>query len=86
MTQAEDGYRLWLRYDPLPSKVIKFYREHVTELVVPGDSATLDAVRAELSNGCAGLLGNAVSMANDVDHDGAPAADRCCRGPLRDRM
>ncbi len=71
MTQAEDGYRLWLRYDPLPSKVIEFYREHVTELVVPGNSATLDAVRAELSNGCAGLLGNAVSMANDVDHDGA---------------
>ena len=71
MAQAEDGYRLWLRYDPLPSKAIKVYQEHVTELVVPGDSATIDAIRAELSTGCSGLLGNAVSMANDVDHDGA---------------
>src|SRR5215510_5192625 len=42
---AEDGYRLWLRYEPLPGKTIKNYLPHATSLVAPGDSATLEAIR-----------------------------------------
>lgn len=60
IAKAEDGYRLWLRYDPLPTKTIEIYQTRVTELVVPGNSATLDAIRTELVNRCSGLLGNAV--------------------------
>ncbi len=69
--KAEDGYRLWLRYDPLPKQMMDVYRSRVTSLVVPGNSATLDAIRAELVNGCTGLFGSAVPMVADVDRDGA---------------
>ncbi|MBV9850235.1 MAG: alpha-glucuronidase [Armatimonadetes bacterium] len=68
---AEDGYRLWLRYDPLPAQSVGGYRTHVTSLVVPGDSATLQAVRAELAAGCGGLLGAPVPAETGVDRDGA---------------
>ncbi|MDT5123541.1 MAG: alpha-glucuronidase [Acidobacteriota bacterium] len=68
---ADDGYRLWLRYDPLPREMIEFYRPRLTQIVVPGHSATLDAIRTELVNGCSGLLGNSISPANEVERDGA---------------
>jgi alpha-glucuronidase len=69
--KAEDGYRLWLRYDSLPSRMIDTYRLRVASIVVPGKSATLDAIRSELANGCAGLLGSAVPVVAEVDRDGA---------------
>ncbi len=69
--RAEDGSRLWLRYDPLPVQSIGAYRTHLTALVVPGHSATLGAIRAELSAGCAGLLGGPVPVTAAADRDGA---------------
>lgn len=55
IAQADDGYRLWLRYDPLPSPVIRNYRTRLAAIVVPGESATLVAVRAELATGLSTL-------------------------------
>jgi alpha-glucuronidase len=69
--QAEDGYRLWLRYDPLPAEAREAYRARVTSVVVQGRSATLDAARAELVRGCAGLLGVTVPAAGGVGRAGA---------------
>ena len=52
---ADDGYRLWLRYDrvenasPIPAIVL--------ETPAGRDSATLGAARKELTDGLAGLLG-----------------------------
>src|SRR2546427_5385854 len=71
IANADDGYRLWLRYDPLPQQAIASYRPRVECIVVPGNSATLDAIRAELDNGLAGLLGTAIPIAREVDRDGA---------------
>ncbi len=68
---AEDGYRLWLRYDPLPQQMIAIYRPRVTSVVVQGQSATLDAIRRELVSGCTGLLSNSVPIAQSVNGDGA---------------
>src|SRR5215813_7503466 len=69
--KAEDGDRLCLRYDPIPQQMIGVYRPRVTSIVALGDSATLDAIRTELVNGCAGLLGNPVPVAKGIDRDGA---------------
>lgn len=69
--QAEDGYRLWLRYDPLPKAWADTYRLRVNSVVVQSNSPTLDAIRTELVNGCGGLLGSAVAAAESVDRDGA---------------
>jgi hypothetical protein len=41
--KADDGYRLWLRYDQLSSR-------HVKSILVQGDSATFDLIRGELSH------------------------------------
>jgi len=71
IAKAEDGYRLWLRYDPLPKEAVDAYRPRVTALIVPGKSATLDAIRAELARGCEGLLGKAPPIADKVSRDGA---------------
>ena len=54
--RAEDGYRLWLRYEPLPPPAQNFYRERISTIAVQGQSATFDAIRRELSLGCARLL------------------------------
>src|SRR5688572_20399379 len=69
--QAEDGYRLWLRYDSLPEPMVKVYSPRVTSLVVQGNSASHEAIRQELVNGCTGLLGNSLPVAEKLDGDGA---------------
>jgi alpha-glucuronidase len=79
--KAEDGYRLWLRYEPLPERVVGAYRRQVTCVVAPGQSATFDAIRAELTHGCATLLGRPIPIVKDVDREGTlvvgtPASSR----------
>jgi alpha-glucuronidase len=69
--RAEDGYRLWLRYDPLPAGATREYRARVTSVVVQGESATMQAARAELVEGLKGLLGASVPAATQVEGDGA---------------
>src|ERR1700716_1833571 len=73
-TKADDGYRLWLRYDPLPPAMISVYRPRISSVVVSGHSATLDVLRAELVNGASGLLGGPVPVAADASQEGAIVA------------
>ena len=54
--KADDGSRLWLRYEPLPHRV------QIKSIGVQGKSATFDAIRRELSLACAGLLGMPVTI------------------------
>ncbi|MBL8167581.1 MAG: alpha-glucuronidase [Acidobacteria bacterium] len=63
---AEDGYRLWLRYEPLPSGA----RPTIAAIVAAGDSPTAKAVRDELVAGCSGLLGRTIAVAERVEQDG----------------
>ncbi len=84
--KADDGYRLWLRYDPLPANAVKDYRARVTSVVVQGQSQTLDAVRKELVSGCAGLLGGSVSLAEKVERDGALVVGVPSNSPLIDSL
>jgi alpha-glucuronidase len=71
IAKAEDGYRLWLRYDPLPPQLISSYRPYTTTIIVQGRSATLDAIRTELAGGCSGLLGAAIATSEKVEREGA---------------
>ena len=83
---ADDGYRLWLRYDPLPANVVKNYRARVTAVVVQGQSKTLDAIRTELVSGCTGLLGGSVPLAGKVERDGAIVVGTPSGSPLIDGL
>ncbi|MEZ5426866.1 MAG: alpha-glucuronidase family glycosyl hydrolase [Pyrinomonadaceae bacterium] len=69
--KAEDGYRLWLRYDAPLKEMIEVYRPRVRSLIVQGDSATVKAIREELINGCQGLLNTSVPLKKNVERDGA---------------
>lgn len=54
---AEDGSRLWLRYEPLGALAAR-YQSISGQVVVEGDSATSKIIRDELSIGLIGMLGN----------------------------
>ena len=57
VTRAENGYRLWMRYDQIKNKELyNAYRQKLGQLNFSGNSATLDAARAELQQGLSGLL------------------------------
>jgi alpha-glucuronidase len=73
-TKGEDGYRLWLRYDPVPAQVAESYRARLTCIVAAGRSATFKVIREELVNGCTGLLGTRVGVVATPDRDGAVIA------------
>lgn len=63
VTQAEDGYDMWLRYTPVAdNKLRKAYQQQVTHILVEGDSPTLSVAAAELQRGLTGLLAKPVAM------------------------
>ncbi|MEK7724707.1 MAG: alpha-glucuronidase family glycosyl hydrolase, partial [Acidobacteriota bacterium] len=55
-TQADDGYRLWLRYDSLPLQNAKIYKTQIKSVNVIGNSSTMAKAREELKEGLKGLL------------------------------
>ena len=61
-TSADDGYRLWLRYDPLPQTSRESYQKQLTSIAVEGKSQTSEAIRSELEAALTGLLGKAPSF------------------------
>ena len=56
--KAEDGHRLWFRYDLIAEpEILNHYRESITGLMVEGNSPSLKIAEDELSKGFKGLLG-----------------------------
>ncbi len=61
--QAEDGYRLWLRYDQLKNASLRTgYGARLTTISLPGNSPTLQVARKELQMALSGLLGKTVRI------------------------
>ncbi|HVU34651.1 MAG TPA: alpha-glucuronidase family glycosyl hydrolase [Opitutaceae bacterium] len=75
--RAEDGYRLWLRYDPIADSALRqAYARSLTEIVMNEPpsrfgAATLAATRDELVRGLHGLLGTDVPVVAKATRDGA---------------
>jgi alpha-glucuronidase len=58
---AEDGYRLWLRYDKINNaRLLQEYKAIITSMQVEGNTPTLIAARNELTMGLEGLLGKKI--------------------------
>ncbi len=71
--RAEDGYRLWLRYDRVADGTLReAYVAALPRIVLavpgPGDLPAIAAARDELTTGLSGLLGTEVPV--DVDRSG----------------
>jgi alpha-glucuronidase len=65
--RADDGYRLWLRYEPLPAASLNVYRQQLKSIFVQGNSPTFEVIRNELRLACTGLLGAPVFIGNTDD-------------------
>lgn len=56
-SKADDGHRLWLRYDRLKNQsVYETYRNTLRHLVFPGNSPMLAVAKKELQSGLSGLI------------------------------
>ncbi|MGZ8556701.1 MAG: alpha-glucuronidase family glycosyl hydrolase [Chitinophagaceae bacterium] len=64
---AEDGYRLWLRYDKISNTVLlNQYKTAVANPFVFGESATAQIIKQELSTALSGLSGINVNCNNSA--------------------
>jgi alpha-glucuronidase len=70
VVRAEDGYRLWLRYDALPEAASGPYRAQIKSLVIK-NSEKLAAARSELETGLNGLLGGQIPVGETLFAEGA---------------
>lgn len=69
--QAEDGYRLWLRYDLISDKVLlNKYQQAIAGLNITGNSATISVARDELLKGLWGLLGKKIPLQEKLSNNG----------------
>jgi len=70
---AEDGHRLWLRYDPVPDPALRSaYRGEISEIIMADSSRPILAtVRQELVTGLRSLLGVDLPVAAQATRDHA---------------
>jgi alpha-glucuronidase len=59
--KADDGYRLWLRYDRISNPdLLSAYKKSITGFLMEGNSPTLLVAKKELTEGLKGLLGQSI--------------------------
>jgi alpha-glucuronidase len=64
---AEDGYRLWLRYNKIDNgKLLSEYQQEIKGFQLIETSATLKIAKTELANGLQGLLAKKIASQNEV--------------------
>jgi len=68
---AEDGYELWLRYQPLDSAEMARVEPLVSYYVAPGGDPAIEAATDEFRRGLKGLIGHAPAERETVMADGA---------------
>jgi alpha-glucuronidase len=65
---AEDGYRLWLRYDKIKDEAyLNAVKSVATEVNFNGNSPQIDAVKREIRLGLEGLLGSKIKESSGVN-------------------
>jgi alpha-glucuronidase len=68
---AEDGSRLWLRYDKISnSQLLTEYQKSITGWIIEGESPTLFAAGKELQLGLNGLLAIQIPSEKSITKDG----------------
>lgn len=68
---AEDGYRLWLRYDRVATAARANYASVATEIVVGQRTPLTVSASNELRRALSDLIGRLIPQASQVDRDGA---------------
>jgi len=67
VTKAEDGYRLWLRYDKIENAtLLKEYRSEINGIIIQQDSPTIEAAKSEIVKGLKGLLDTSMPVRSSI--------------------
>lgn len=70
-TKAEDGYELWLRYQPVGDKYLQEnYRNNIRQIVFQQSSPTFEVIENELEKGLFGLLERTVEKTAEISRSG----------------
>ena len=65
---ADDGYRLWLKYDKITdTRILNSYKKSIKTQLIIGNSATSLIIRNELSLAFQGLFGEAITESNAIN-------------------
>ncbi len=84
---ADDGYRLWLRYDAVTDEaLLEHYSDAISAVLVEGASPTAEIIRAELHSALEAMLGHAVDEADDVSVSGTLVAGTPSTSSLIERL
>jgi alpha-glucuronidase len=68
---ANNGYKLWLRYDLISNKhLLKEYRNLIKASDIKGNSPTIQVAEEELHKGLNGLLGEKIANAKNQNENG----------------
>jgi alpha-glucuronidase len=68
---AEDGYRLWLRYDKITDPtLLASYNSQLSGIAIYGNSGSINVAREELQNGLSGLLGRNLPIQQNLFENG----------------
>ncbi|MEJ2544319.1 MAG: alpha-glucuronidase family glycosyl hydrolase, partial [Calditrichaceae bacterium] len=67
ISTADDGYRLWLKYDKIQNaQKLETYRSVLKEILIAGDSPTSKIIQSELQNGLSGLLDQEIPIIDNM--------------------
>lgn len=70
-SKADDGYRLWLRYDLISDpRVLGSYQKWVSGWIIEGSSPSSIVTANEMKNGLNGLLGKNIERVSAINRDG----------------
>jgi len=71
LAMADNGYRLWLKYDAITNKEwLGKYRTAIQQIMVTGTSETALAVKEELAIGTTGLLNRKITFVTSLSSNG----------------
>lgn len=66
---AQQDYKLWLQYDKMrDDALVSQYRSKINGIVAVGNSKTIQVSSKEMQLGLSGLLGNPISMQQDMNN------------------
>jgi Alpha-glucuronidase len=70
-SKADDGYRLWLRYDHISDPVLlESYNKSVSGWIIEGTSPSMVVTATEMQNGLNGLLGKNIQRVTSIKTSG----------------
>jgi alpha-glucuronidase len=69
--KAENGYELWMRYNPIENAaLLASYKQQLTQIHIGGNSPTLQVVKDELTVALQGMLKSAVPFNSNFSRSG----------------